>query len=212
MTSLNLGFGKAAFDTPGSEASSLKEGDCMRTASIWVCLIAMVPVNSLACLGQDSTVVYPAGTKIMVRINDPLNSATAVLGQEWDGTLVNAVPIGNKVVAPSGSAADGIVSAIKRPGKLKGSGSISLILLHANGVAVTSDVVTRDGEGHWTSNATQIGGLAAVGAGVGSLAAGGTGALVGAAAGATVGTVDAAATNQHKDELSAEAVVTFTSQ
>jgi hypothetical protein len=180
--------------------------------SIVAGLIAIFLAAPLACTGQDATAVYPAGTKIMVRLNQPLNSATAILGQEWDGTLVNAVPIGNKVAAPSGSAADGIVSAIKRPGKLKGSGRISLILVHANGIAVTSDVVTRDGEGHWTSNAKKIGGIAAAGAGIGAMAGGGTGALVGAAAGATVGTVDAAATNQHKDELAAESVVTFTQQ
>jgi hypothetical protein len=155
-------------------------------------------------LAQEASLVYPPGTKIMVRLNEPLNSATAILGQAWDGTLVNSVPIGDKVVAPSGSPADGIVSAVKRPGKLKGSGSISLILVHANGITVTSDIMTRDGEGHMKSNVTKIGGGAATGAAIG--------ALVGAAAGATVGTAGAAATNQHKDELTAETVITFTEQ
>jgi len=163
-------------------------------------------------LAQEQSLVFPAGTKIMVRMNDPLNSATAILGQEWDGTLVNAVPIGNRVVAPSGSPADGIVSAIKRPGKLKGSGSISLILLHANGIAVTSDVLTRDGDGHVKSNMAKIGGAASIGVGLGAAVGGGTGALAGAAAGAAAGTASAAVTSQHKDELPSEAVVTFTEQ
>lgn len=173
-------------------------------------VLLLLLVGPAACVGQ--TLVFPPGTKIMVRLNAPLNSATAILGQAWDGTLVNAVPIGNKVVAPSGSPVDGIVSAIKRPGKLKGSGSISLILLHANDIAVTSDVLTRDGGGHVKSNITKIGGVAVLGAGVGAAVAGGTGALVGAAAGATAGTAEAAASSQHKDELAAETVLTFTEQ
>jgi hypothetical protein len=184
----------------------------MRVRFIVACVTALLTASAAPCFAQEQSQVYPAGTKIMVRLDESLNSSTAILGQAWDGTLVNAVPIGNKVAAPSGSSADGIVSGIKRPGKLKGTGSISLILLHANGIAVTSDVLTRDGEGHVKSNMTKIGGAAAMGAGIGGLIGGGTGALVGAAAGGTAGTVGAAATNQHKEELSAETVVTFTEQ
>ncbi len=171
------------------------------------CMAMFVP--SLHVLAEDT--VYAPGSKIMVRLNQPLNSSTAILGQAWDGTLVNSVPIGNRVAAPAGSSADGIVSGGKRPGKLKGAGSISLILLHANGIAVTSDVLTRDGEGHVKSNSKIIGSTALAGAGIGGLV-GGAGALIGAAAGAGAGTAGAVATSQHKDELSAESVLTFTEQ
>ncbi len=172
------------------------------------CLAMTVPSRQV----QAEDAVYAPGSKIMVRLSQPLNSSTAILGQAWDGTLVNAVPIGNRVAAPAGSAADGIVSAVKRPGKLKGKGSISLILLHANGIAVTSDVLTRDGEGHVKSNSKIIGSTALAGAGIGGLVGGGAGALIGAAAGAGAGTAGAVATSQHKDELSAESVLTFTEQ
>lgn len=175
-------------------------------------LVLFAPCRLLLMPLFAEDAVYPAGSKIMVRLNQPLNSSTAILGQAWDGTLVNAVPIGNKVVAPSGSPADGIVSDIKRPGKLKGKGSISLILLHANGIAVTSDVLTRDGEGHVKSNSKIIGGTALTGAGIGGLVGGSAGALIGAAAGAGAGTAGAAATSQHKDEVNAESVLTFTEQ
>jgi len=164
----------------------------------------------LPAMAQDQ--VFPKGTKIMVRLNAPLNAATAVLGQPWEGSLVNAVPIGDKVAAPAGSPADGIVSAVKRPGHLHGKGSISVFLLHANGIAVTSDILTRDGEGHVKSNVQKIGGGAAAGAGIGGLIGGGPGALIGAAAGATAGTANAAVTNKNKDDLPAETVLTFTEQ
>jgi hypothetical protein len=155
---------------------------------------------------------YPTGTKIMVRINQNLDSKSAILGQAWDGTLVNAIPIGNQVVAQTGAPVDGIVTAVKRPGSLHGKGSISLMLLHANNIPLSSDIITRDGNGHWKSNTQKIGGGAAAGAGLGGLIGGGTGALVGAAAGATAGTVGAAATNKHDAELPGETVITFTAQ
>ena len=161
---------------------------------------------------QDQPDRYPAGTKIMVRISQDLSSKSVVLGQAWDGTLVNAVPIGNQVVAQRGAPCDGIVTEVKRPGSLRGKGSVSVMLLHANGIALSSDVVTRDGNGHLKSNAQKIGGGAAAGAGLGGLLGGGTGALVGAAAGATAGTASAATTNKHQDELPSETIITFTAQ
>ena len=176
-------------------------------------------VSALLALGlssiagaQDQPERYPAGTKIMVRITQNLNSKGVVLGQAWDGTLVNAVPIGSQVVAQRGAPCDGIVTEVKRPGSLRGKGSVSVMLLHANGIALSSDIVTRDGNGHLKSNSQKIGGGALAGAGLGGLVGGGTGALVGAAAGATVGTVGAAATNKHQDELPSETIITFTAQ
>ena len=180
----------------------------LRFFTILPCVAILM--SGMQVVAEDA--VYAPGSKIMVRLNQPLNSSTAILGQAWDGMLVNAVPIGNRVAAPAGSPADGIVSGIKRPGKLKGNGSISLILLHANGISVTSDVLTRDGEGHVKSNSKIIGSTALAGAGIGGLVGGGTGALIGAAAGASAGTAGAAATSQHKDELNAESVLTFTEQ
>lgn len=179
--------------------------------SSWLMLPCLAMFGSAIHLHAEDA-VYAPGSKIMVRLSQPLNSSTAILGQAWDGTLVNAVPIGNRVAAPAGSSADGIVSGVKRPSRLKGKGSISLILLHANGIAVTSDVLTRDGDGNVKSNSKIIGGTALAGAGIGGLVGGGAGALIGAAAGAGAGTAGAVATSQHKDELSAESVLTFTEQ
>jgi hypothetical protein len=192
----------------------LEEGPIMspfttRIAAVLTSAILTMPLLSFC---QDAPDKYPPGTKIMVRLDQPLSSASAILGQEWDGTLVNAVPIGNKVVAPSGSQADGIVSAVKRPGRLKGSGSVSLILVHANGIPVKSDILTRDGDGHVKSNMSKIASGALLGAGIGGAVGGGTGALIGAAAGAGGGTVVADATNKHAPELNAETVLTFTQQ
>ena len=174
--------------------------------------LAILFATATFAIAQDQIDRYPAGTKIMVRITTPISSKDAILGEAWSGTLVNAIPVGNRVVAQSGAPVDGIVTEVKRPGSLHGKGSVSLMLNHASGIALSSDIITRDGNGHLKSNTQKIGGGAAAGAGLGGLIGGGAGALVGAAAGATAGTVGAAATNKHDAELPNETVITFTAQ
>ena len=174
--------------------------------------LAILLATTTFATAQDQIDRYPAGTKIMVRITTPISSKDAILGEAWSGTLVNAIPVGNRVVAQSGAPVDGIVTEVKRPGSLHGKGSVSLMLNHASGIALSSDIITRDGNGHLKSNTQKIGGGAAAGAGLGGLIGGGAGALVGAAAGATAGTVGAAATNKHDAELPGETVITFTAQ
>ncbi len=180
--------------------------------SIALMTLALAVVFPRFSAAQDQIERYPAGTKIMARINQDLSSKSVILGQAWDGTLVNAIPVGDRVVAQTGAAVDGIVTEVKRGGSLHGKGSVSLMLLHANGVPVSSDIITRDGNGHLKSNTQKIGGGAAAGAGLGGLFGGGTGALVGAAAGATAGTVAAAKTSKHDTEVPTESVITFTVQ
>ncbi len=154
----------------------------------------------------------PAGTKLMVRLDQQLDSSSAILGQSWTGTLVNDIPIGNKVALKSGTPVDGLVIGVKRSGRMHDSGSLSLRLIRVNDAAVATDSLTRDRDGHWKSNITKIGGGTAIGAAIGGLAGGVTGAVVGGAVGATTGTVAAATTGKKEADIPTEAVLTFTVQ
>ena len=62
----------------------------------------------------------------MVRLDQPLDSSSAILGQSWTGTLVNDIPIGNRVALKSGTPVDGLVVAVKRSGHFRTSGALSL--------------------------------------------------------------------------------------
>jgi hypothetical protein len=153
----------------------------------------------------------PAGTKLMVRLDQQLDSSSAILGQSWTGTLVNDIPIGNRVALKSGTQVDGLVVAVKRSGHFRDGGNLSLRLIRVNNAAVATDVLTRDKEGHW-KGATKIGGGTAVGAAIGGLTGGVTGAVVGGAVGATTGTIAAATTGKKGAAIPTEAVLTFTVQ
>jgi hypothetical protein len=154
----------------------------------------------------------PAGTKLMVRLDQQLDSSSAILGQGWTGTLVNDIPIGNRVALKSGTPVDGLVVAVKRGGHFHDSGKLSLRLIRVNDAAVASDVLTRDKDGHWNNGVTKIGGGTAIGAAIGGLTGGVTGAVVGGAVGATTGTVAAATTGKKEAAIPTEAVLTFTVQ
>ncbi|HEX3438087.1 MAG TPA: hypothetical protein VHT24_15065 [Pseudacidobacterium sp.] len=167
--------------------------------------------TAVAAFAQD-TARIPAGTKLTVRTSSDLSSANAQAMQTWRGTLVNDLVSGGNVIAPAGSRVSGIISDAKSSGRLKGPGILSLQLTSVNGIAVNSDTLTRDGEGHTKSNVTKIGGGAAAGALLGGIFGGGKGAAIGAAAGAGAGTAGAAATGKKEAKISAETALTFTTQ
>jgi|SRR5579883_755809 hypothetical protein len=174
---------------------------------------AIVAITGLAALAQaqDSGKI-PTGTRLTVRTTTELTSATAQPGQTWNGTLVNAVRSGGKTVAPAGSSVSGTVIEAKSSGRLKSPGILTLQVTSVNGIPVTTDTLTRDGEGHTKSNVTKIGGGTAAGALIGGLVGGGKGAAIGALAGAGAGTAGAAATGKREAKITAETALTFTVQ
>jgi hypothetical protein len=159
----------------------------------------------------NPALTLPAGTKLMVRLDQQLDSSSAIVGQSWTGTMVNDIPVGNRVALKSGTPVDGLVVAVKRGGHFREGGSLSLRLIRVNDGVVATDVLTRDKEGHWKSGA-KIGGGTAVGAAIGGLTGGVTGAIVGGAVGATTGTIAAATAGKKPAAIPTEAVLTFTVQ
>lgn len=154
----------------------------------------------------------PTGAKIIVRTTQELSSATATGGQRWTGTLVNDIRDGDKVIAAQGSSVNGIVTEAKSSGRLGGKALLSLQITSINGIAVASDTLSRDGEGHTKSNVAKIGGTAAAGAILGGLFGGGKGAAIGTLAGAGAGTAGAAASGKKEAVIAQETALTFTAQ
>lgn len=159
----------------------------------------------------NAALALPAGTKLMVRLDQQIDSSSAIQGQSWTGTLVNDIPVGNRVALKSGTHVDGLVVAVKRGGHFRESGSLSLRLIRVNDAAVATDVLTRDKEGHWKSG-SKIGGGTALGAAIGGLTGGVTGAVVGGAVGATTGTIAATTSGKNQAAIPTEVVLTFTVQ
>jgi hypothetical protein len=154
----------------------------------------------------------PQGTTIVVRNNTTLDSGKVTTGQHWSGTLVGDLSVRGKVIAPDGSRVRGTIADAESSGRLSKPGMLALQVTSVNGIAVTTDMYARDGEGHTKSNVAKIGGGAAVGALLGGIFGGGKGAAIGAVAGGGAGTVGAAATGKKEAKIDAETTLTFTVQ
>jgi hypothetical protein len=155
----------------------------------------------------------PAGTQVIVRLSQGLDSGKATAGQTWSGSLVNDITSrSGKVLARAGSPVTGVVRDAKDSGRLHAPGILSVQLTEVNGVSVNTDTITRDGEGHTKSNVTKVGGGTAAGALVGGLAGGGKGAGIGALVGGGAGAIGALATGKRQAKLPAETTLTFTTQ
>jgi hypothetical protein len=137
-------------------------------------------------------VTLKPGTLLPVRLIDGLTSERNAPGDTFTGTLDRELVVDGFVVAERGSRVEGRVAEVDRGGKVRGVSSMSIHLtriLTADGqtLAVQTDTFTRQAEASRTSDATKVGGGAALGAIIGAIAGGGKGAAIGAAAGGGAG-------------------------
>jgi hypothetical protein len=170
-------------------------------------LVAVLAL-SLAAMAE-----IPAGTPLTIRLTSEITSASARSGQSFHGTLARSVVVRGKTLARAGSPVIGVVSHVKRSGRLHAPGELTVRLtsINLNGERVdlnTSSVSTK-GKSHKRGNIEKIGGGAAAGTLIGALAGGGKGALIGAAAGGAAGTGVAAATGKEEAIFHSEQALTF---
>jgi hypothetical protein len=158
--------------------------------------------------------VIPAGTEIVVRMVDAVNSETDRPGYTFRASVDEPLVIKGQTVCPKD--ADVIVKLVEEheSGKLTGKTSLTLAMqqLQVNGnmVDVKTEKVTKTSGSRGKKTAAVAGGGAALGAVVGALAGGGTGAAVGAASGGALGAGVEVMTSGQKVKIPSETRLTFT--
>ncbi len=157
--------------------------------------------------------IVPAGTSVVVRLQQSLSSASAVSGERFEAVLDQPLVAENQVIAPVGTPVTGHVTVVRRSGRLHHPGEIGLtldsVILNQQRVPlVTSNVVARGGS-HKKRNWGWIGGGTGGGALIGALAGGGKGALIGGGIGAAAGTTTALLTGKKDVTFVAERRLTF---
>ena len=143
--------------------------------------------------------VIPAGQELDVRLQSTLSSETATVEQRFEATIVVDLVQDGRVLVPAGSVVHGVVSGVKRPGRVDREGSLTL----------SFDRVTIRGRDYRIRGmATQIfesGGIreevgtVGAGAGVGGVIGGLIGGVKGAVLGAVIGAGGAIAATEGKD-------------
>lgn len=138
------------------------------------------------------TATIAAGTGLKISVGAALSSETATIGQEWQGTISEAVTVGNLAPFPAGSVVHGIVDGVKPAAK----GDRAVLVLRitsieANGkthaISATADSIVAGSTR--ARNVGAVAGGAAAGALIGRAVGGsGKGALIGGILGGAAAT------------------------
>jgi hypothetical protein len=190
--------------SPQQPAPIMRPGDSEPTA-------ATTAANVNAPLPTE----LPAGTNLIVRMIEDVDSDKATVGQTYRASLVQAVnfPGTGQVAFPRNS--DVVVKLVnaKDSGKLTGKAELTLSLWSVKVgdriVDVDTQTVTKESDSRGAKTATMAGGGAVLGAVIGGIAGGGKGAAIGAAAGAGAGTGAELATKGQRVKIPSETQLTF---
>ncbi len=158
-------------------------------------------------------VVVPAGTDLVVTVDQALSSKSSQAGQTFLATLARPVSVDGVTAIPKGSSVTGKVLTAKSKGKIKGEGELSLTLksitIRGQNYTISTGSLDSTVKGKGKRTAVTTGGGAAGGALIGGIAGGGKGAGIGALVGAGAGFVGGALTGNKQIEIPAETALTF---
>ena len=155
----------------------------------------------------------PAGTNLVIRMIEPVDSQTNRVGQTFRASMDQPVMVDGQTVIPRG--ADAVVKLVdsKDSGKLTGRAelTVSLQSVSINGhmVDINTQSINKESGSQGEKTAKVAGGTAAVGAVIGAIAGGGKGAAIGAGAGAAAGAGSQVITGGQRVRIPSETRLTF---
>jgi len=155
--------------------------------------------------------LVPAGTVLLVRMVDGLDTSTAYTGQTFSATLSTNLAANGYVVAYAGTTVYGQVVAANSAGRATGTSQLKLqltqIVIGGNAIPIMTDVFdSQKGKSSGKRSAFRLLGGAGLGAAIGAIAGN---AGMGAAIGATAGGVGAVVQKGDQVQISSEAQLEF---
>lgn len=158
-------------------------------------------------------ITVPAGTRILIRMIDSLDSSKQKTGDRFTASLETNLQVDDIVVARRGTTVHGRVAAAKSAGRMSGSSQLSLeltdIVINGTAYPLLSNVYEVTGKGEGGNTAKKVVGGAGLGALIGGIAGGGKGAGIGVLAGAAGGTAVAASKKGQQISVPSETLLEF---
>ena len=162
---------------------------------------------------RSAGVELPAGTNLVVRMIDGVDSQVNRVGQTFAASLDEPVMLNGETVIARG--ADVVVKLVdsRESGKLTGRSELTLDLVSVKVdgrmVDINTQTVSKESTSRGARTAKVAGGTAAVGAIIGAIAGGGKGAAIGAGAGAAAGAGAEVVTAGQRVKIPSETRLTF---
>jgi hypothetical protein len=161
-------------------------------------------------------VEIPAGTNLVVRMIDGLDSSQNQIGDRFRASLAQDLIVDGTVVAPTGTNLFGRLTEDKAAGKFSGKSQLKIELTDIEVNNQSFPITTSDysvlGKSRTTNTAEKVGGGAALGAIIGAIAGGGKGAAIGAGVGGAAGAGVQAIGKGEKVVLPAETMLSVSLQ
>jgi hypothetical protein len=174
------------------------------------------PSSSAASAAAQSKkkVTVPAGTRILIRTIDPIDTSKQKTGYRFTASLEANLQAEDVVVAPRGTTVYGRLAEASSAGRMSGSSQLTLeltdIMVNDTAYPVLTSTYQIKGKGEGKKTAGKILGGTGLGALIGGIAGGGTGAAIGALAGAAGGTAVAASKKGEQLQIPSESLIEFT--
>jgi hypothetical protein len=172
------------------------------------------PAGAALAAAQSTKKIYvPAGTRILIRMIDSIDSTKQKTGDRFTASLETNLVVDNIVVAPRGATVYGRLVSAESAGRMKGSSELTLeltdIVLRGTAYPLLTSTYEVKGKGEGGNTAKKVIGGAGLGALIGGIAGGGKGAGIGALAGAGAGTAVAASKKGQQLTIPSESLLEF---
>jgi hypothetical protein len=169
-------------------------------------LFSLLAAVLLLSAGVANAQTLPAGTEIVVRLIDGIDSTKTGAGERFRASIDDPVILGDRVVIPRN--ADATVQIIKADKSSELSIKLYDVTVNGRIIDVVSNYAQVQAPGKGSKYAKRSVGLGALGAAVGGIAGGGKGAAIGAVSGAGLGAATVAASGS-KVQLPTETRLSF---
>ena len=190
----------------------------MRKTLLWtvtLCLVVLASYLNLVSAAAQSKkrITVPAGTRILIRTVEAIDSSKQKTGFRFTATLETNLQAEDKVIAPRGTTVYGRLAQASSAGRMSGSSELTLeltdIVINGTAYPLLTSTYEVKGKGEGGKTAKKVVGGAGLGALIGGIAGGGKGAGIGAAAGAATGTAVAASKKGQQLQIPSESLLEF---
>jgi hypothetical protein len=169
---------------------------------------------SLPAQPVPGTLTVPAGTILLIRMNNYLSSDQNRIGDQFSAVLENPVVVNGWVVARRGQVLVGQVKEARKAGRVKGTSELGVELtdmtvVDGRQLPILTELWKGSGGTSHGQDAATIGTTTGLGALIGAAADWGTGAAIGAGAGAVAGIGAVLLTRGHPTILEPEEQLSF---
>ena len=176
-------------------------------------LVGLATTMTAMTATAQKKVTVPAGSRILVRMADSIDSSKQKAGFRFTGSLETNLQADDVVVARRGTPVYGLLATASSAGKMKGSSELGLelteIVINGTSYPLLTNTYEIEGKGEGGNTAKKVIGGAGLGALIGGLAGGGKGAGIGVLAGAGAGTAVAATKKGQQISIPSESLIEF---